>query len=357
MGHDVHFIGWDRRPDEPKVVDLGATTVHNLVKAGHVGRIALLGRLRFAWHIWNTVAKLRPDIVWAVNEDNAFSLLPLKGLFYRGLVCDVYDALVDRHSHRSWPMRMLLRAVSWFSRVGADHLIATDEARYRCFGHFSHKTSIVCNYPEQPMGEPWRRQPDGRAKVYVTGALVAGRGLAQILQAAVRLGNVDIVSTGWLNDGYSRDIFAAHPNVTYRGVVSPSESLELAAQCDAVFAFYRLDSTNNRMASPNKVYDAMCVGRPVIINSETGVSEWVMDEELGYSCGYDDVAGLTGILASLPERRPHLPHFAKHARRASATHTWEQMIPRLSHVCARLEPVETVQPVTPIPVPQPLAGK
>lgn len=347
MGHDVHLIGWGNQPDPARQIDLGLASVHTLSSTRNPGRIPPFGRLRFLWYAWRKLARLRPDVVWTVNEDNAFFLLPLKGLFFRSLVCDVYDGLTERHSHRSWPLRMILRVISSIGRAGADRLIATDAAREERFGRFRHKTAVVCNYPEHSGNGLWRKQPAGPTKVYVTGAIHSTRGLRQILDAAARAGNVEIVAAGWINDDYSADVFARHPKVSYRGVVTAKESLALAAECDAVLAFYEPISTNNRLASPNKIYDAMCVGRPVIVNTEARVSEWVTDRKLGFACAYDDVSSLTRILAGLLDCRRDLPHFAEYAKGVSAGYTWQQMEPRLREVCASLERVETVQPAVP----------
>ena len=338
MGHDVHFIGWARREGPPAPIDLGTARAHVMKHPTRHGRLTVGGQWRFWRHVVAVLSKIRPRTVCCVNEDCALLVLPLRGLLYDRLVCDVFDALVDRHSHRSWPVRSALRAVSEIVRVGADRLIATDADRFERFGRSRRKCTIVENVPEDPGESLARRLPTGPTRIYVAGSLSRSRGLRQIIEAVEPLDDLRIVSAGWLYDDYAAGEFHDHPKVSFHGVVSARESLELACQCDAVAALYAPTSVNNRHASPNKVYDALSVGRPVLINEEIRVARWVRHNELGWTFAYDDVSALRQIIASLRGRRADLGGFARRARRIFLDgRTWSRMEDRLRDLYDALE--------------------
>jgi len=333
MGHDVHFIGWDRRPELPKPLDLGAAKPHVMSCATRHGRFTVRGQWRFWRHIVWTLRAIGPETVCCVNEDCALLVLPFRGVLYRRLVCDVFDSLADRHSHRRGPLRWGIRAAAEIVRGAADRLIATDRVRLGRFGRYRRKCVVIENVPEDPGDAPSKALPTGPAKVYVSGALSRARGLRQIVEAVERLRNVEIVSAGWAYDDYAAETFLRHPKVTFRGIVTARKSLELAAGCDAVLAFYAPRSVNNIHASPNKIHDALSVGRPVIVNREILVARRLERERLGWTCGYDDADALGRIVASLPDRRGDLPAFAARARREFlAGCTWTQMEARLREV-------------------------
>jgi len=337
MGHEVHFIGWDRRPDMPKQFDLGSATPHITVYPTRFGRANLRGQWHYFKHALGVVRRLRPGAVQCVNEDMGLLMLPFRGWLYRYLICDVFDSLVDRHSHRPRPIVWMLRTVSELVRGGSDRLIATDQARWERFGRFRNKCIVVENMPEDPGDELWRTVPTGPAKVYVAGTLTVGRGLPQILQAAEQVGDVQIISAGWLYDDYANNTFAKHAQVRFDGIVTLQGSLALAAECDAVLAFYSPSSTNNLYASPNKIYDAVSVGRPVIINSEILVSRWVREHQAGWTCGFDDVEALTAVLSVLKASRATL---AANAQRLRGLYldgcTWQAMAERLGRLYREL---------------------
>ena len=333
MGFDMHFIGWDRRPNIEKTVELGLTHTHIMKAATPYGSSTIFGSMRFALHMARELRKLRPNTVCCVNEDNALLALPMCGLFYRHLVCDVFDGILDRHSNSSLPSRIVLCAIAHISRIGADRLIATDSARFEGFGRYRPKCIVIENYPEDP-GEDLASTPlDGPIRIYAAGTMYVGRGLRQLLAAVDATTNAEVVSAGWLYDDYATDVFVKHPKVAFHGIVTAQESLRLAAQCDAVFSFYEPSSVCTRQASPNKIYDAMSVGRPVIINEEAAVSQWIVDNHLGVRLPYTDTEGLTRILNSLKEKRKSVPDFARHARELfNQGYSWEQMEPRLNEL-------------------------
>jgi len=160
---------------------------------------------------------------------------------------------------------------------------------------------------------------------------VKERGLRQLLEAIEPLQDVRVVSAGWPYDEFSSRVFVQHPRVDFEGIVTARRALELAANCDAVFSYYEPCNDYMINASPNKVYDAMAVGRPVLINREVRLAAWVEKAGVGYVCNYEDVACLRSIVASLMERRSSLPEFAARSRVLFLErYQWGQMEERLA---------------------------
>jgi hypothetical protein len=127
-------------------------------------------------------------------------------------------------------------------------------------------------------------------------------------------------------------VFLADPRVGYHGVVSARRALELAASCDAVFCYYAPTNANMINASPNKVYDAMAVGRPILINREVKVSAWVVENAVGSACAYEDVAGLRAAISRLTAERSSLPSFAARSRALFGQRSWGYQEPGLARI-------------------------
>ena len=333
LGHEVHFVGWDRRPDAPKKRDLATTVTHVLQHATPFGQWTWTGQWQYTWHVVRTLRRIRPDVACAVNEDNAVRLLPFRRLLFDRMICDVFDSHRDRGSNRPWPLRWTLSAISELARMASDTLIATDEVRFHRFGRHRRKTVVIGNYPEDPGDELARLGLTGPTKIGVCGTLLESRGLRQLLAAVEKTNDAIIVCAGWPNDEFAANVFINHPRVDYRGIVTSRKSLELIAGCDAVFAFYAPICRNNILASPNKIYDAMSVGRPVIINSEAEVSRWVVDESVGFACPYSDVQRLSRIVKSLHCLREDLAISSKRVRnKFLKKYSWEMMEVQLAFI-------------------------
>jgi glycosyltransferase involved in cell wall biosynthesis len=220
--------------------------------------------------------------------------------------------------------------LGFISRLGADRLIATDINRYERLGSFKEKCIVVENYPEDP-GEDLASTPlDGPIRIYAGGSMSIRRGLERLIDVVETTPNVEIISAGWLYDNYATNVFAKHPKVSFHGIVKANESLRLAAKCDAIFAFYEPNSVNNRQASPNKVYVAMSIGRPIIINQEASVSKWIVENNLGFRLPYNDTEGLRRLIEKMEERRRFLPKFVQANRQLfNEGYCWEKVEPRL----------------------------
>ena len=338
LGHDVSFIGWDRRPDLRKRVDSAGTTMNVMPLATRHGRFTFYGQLRFWCFIARKLFAIRPRVVCCVNEDLSLFVLPFKFVLYRYLVCDVYDGLVDRHSNKNWALTLFLRIVVFLVRRFSDRLITTDCARYERFGKFKAKTIIVENVPDTSEGNLQLSYPQDNVKIYVTGGLSEGRGIETILKVVDEIDDAEIICTGWPRCDFAANVFLKHSKVTYKGIVPLNESLQLASECDAILCFYSPISVNNVYASPNKLYDAMSVGRPVLINAETLVSKWVEENKIGYVCGYDDIEQLKELVLSLKANRKDLPTFGKKGKELLAKgRDWRGMETRLEQLYQSFE--------------------
>ncbi|MDA7875283.1 glycosyltransferase [bacterium] len=263
--------------------------------------------------------------------------LPFKRILFSKLVCDIFDPFDDRHSSKGFFHKIISKTVAFLSRTFCDHLIATDENRKTRLGKFASKTTVVENMPEDPGDELSKSIPTGSTKIYVSGTLNEGRGIKQILAAVESLPETKILAAGWTYDDYSQDEFVKHPQVEFHGIVTLAQSLELASQCDAVLCYYAPTSDNNLNASPNKIFDAMSVGRPSIINSETRISNWVEAKQYGFLCPYEDLEQLTEIIKSLSKERENLPKKARNWRvDFCSNYSWSKMETRLNQMYGAL---------------------
>lgn len=337
LGHEVHFVGWNRRDEEP-ICRVDDVQLHLMQLPVPHGRSTLWGQIKFAFYAIKQLRAIRPDVVCAINEDNVLRAAPFKRIFFDRLVCDFYDSHADRFSNKPLPIRWLVNSASYFCKAISDRLIVTDTYRWARLGKFRNKATIVQNVPEDPGEHLALNFPTGPTKVFVTGAMSTRRGLEQILQAVEHSPEATIVAAGMPSDEFAAETFVKHPRVDYRGVVTPAESLELAAQCDAVFAFYEPSCENHLFASPNKLFDGMSVGRPVIINSEVKMSELADRLAVGLLAKYSDAERLLEIVESLPARRENLPAFAEMSRqRFLQDHSWEKMESLLAELYQSLD--------------------
>lgn len=295
--HDVFFLGWNR-DSVSNEVDLGSSRRLLFALSGSYGGGALLPRLRFLLWMVAKVWEIKPATVVVVNEELGLPLGVLKGLFGFKIIVDVHDPLADRLSESRFR-----KAYVWTqarARKWADLILVTDENRYdKVEESYKLKTRIIPNYPDRPCFDVFavRAPPgsDGVLRIAAIGSLHENRG-TNVLRAAVeKAGGCSVELAGWFTDEVSKRLGDA-PYATYHGLLKMQKSLELIASCDLVFCFYNPKIVNNVNASPNKIYEAVCMGKMSIVNSEARISQWVQENNFGYVCDYLDISALVDIL-------------------------------------------------------------
>lgn len=341
FGHEVVFVGWDKNGGKKKTLLNPKVKQCVLMTDGTKGAFHKLDD--FVRLLWKTIREEKPDVVQAVNEDVAVMTLPLKGIAYKKLVLDVYDSVIANPSRERLGrfVRPVLRSLG---NAKADRIIETWESLQELLGRHQKKSVVIANCCPDPGEEYARNYPVGEAiLISVGGTLFRKRDQLDVLIAAAELcpkGSVRILASGLLQDEYSREVFAKHPLVIYRWLETPRDFLAAAAASDAI-TYLRGDAVESEYRArvvPNRLFDAMSIGRPLIISSDTRISGWVAEKNYGFAWKNGDVEGLSQIILSLKARRNSLPEFAARVRNDYVcNYTWPCMEKRLKTMYDELQ--------------------
>lgn len=341
----VKFLGWQRAPvaHNFRTDGINSELYKHIVRNS---RASLYGFFRFyAWLILRINAE-KPKIVYCVNEESAFILGPLKNLMKFKLVCDIYDPLADRKSGSR--LHKALVFAQWIGRNLSDKLIVTDENRLRKLSERHRRKSVViqnfpeCSTPPSPPVNLTRKQ-DSYYVAFV-GAISERRGVSHLLECLERIPNLEVLCAGWLYDSAAED-FVRNPRVQYFGVISPSASRGIMAFSDVVFCIYDPSVINNVNASPNKIYDAMSVGKPILINRGLVISDFAEREDLGLLYDYNSIESLINAIESLKKRDPS--EFLKSKEICYKKFSWESKTDELRGAVIKLLPTRDADDVHP----------
>lgn len=87
-------------------------------------------------------------------------------------------------------------------------------------------------------------------------------------------------------------------NVKYFGRISMEEGLNMENAADIIYAMYCKVNQNNIFAAPNKFYEALLLGKPLITTKGTIVEPKVVNNGIGWAVE-EDIEELRGLLKSL----------------------------------------------------------
>lgn len=263
----------------------------------------LASRLRFAIFIIVQVFRRRElfDVVHAVDFDTACVAVPLAKLLRKKTVYDAFDhvgAILRPGLASRWLSRLEQRFIGW-----CDLAIFPEPIRLKQYGLTQTPTMhFIGNIPDGSdlSAIAPARSSSGPLTIAYVGTLEARhRALEWIPSLAARFPNTNwvVAGTGALA-GTMESLAQAHPNLTFLGQVPYKQALAILNDADCHFGCYLLSSPAHAFAAPNKIYEHLALGRPLITNSGTPAGELV--ERYGTGFVFDgSPAGLGSVLEIL----------------------------------------------------------
>jgi glycosyltransferase involved in cell wall biosynthesis len=163
------------------------------------------------------------------------------------------------------------------------------------------------------------------------GSLQVERGLVEILEMMPDHPSWKLELAGYGGDEtIIREKAAGKPNVTWRGRVDYEEALQISKKADVLFALYDPRIPNHRLASPNKVFEAMMLGKPIIVAHGTHMDEIVLKHDCGLVVDFQDSTGIEAAFQNLEENPRQMLTLGANGRKAYlANYRWEEMEKRL----------------------------
>lgn len=345
-GYAVDLLAWDRgrvkSTEEP--ADYRLTRMNLKVRQDS---ITVMLALPFWWMfvVWQLLMR-KWDIVHAADFDTFAPALLIAKLKRKPIIYDMFDFYADmfRFPLLLKPVRRLLGTIDRFLARFPDAVIIADDSRIAQLGPHPCKNVItVVNSPDEDIersaGMEDRSEREG-VKVFYGGAVTDDRGIENMCRAIDGLDGVQMTVMGPCSPIFEkrlRQVCGRNPNVELcLGWVPHPKIIDQTLKADVLFALYNPKIPNNRYASPNKVFEALMCGRPLIVSNHTSMAKIVVMEGCGVVVDYDDIPGLRE--AVLEMRDPSVVHAMRNnARRAyEEKYSWRIMEQRLLALYAGL---------------------
>jgi glycosyltransferase involved in cell wall biosynthesis len=268
----VVVLGWDREGNyQKKDIINNKFAVNRFKLRAPYGKATLVFYYPFFW-IWVFLNLLacKPRFVHACDLDSLIPSIVYGALFSTKMLFDSFD----RYAMAFIPcsLGIIYKFVDILENklaCKADALVTVSEKRLAIFGKYRPKfCEIIWNCPEDKINiieECDASAPkDGLTLVYA-GSLTRDRGLSILSKALHGLSGVRLILAGIASNNCINQI-SQNPNIEYVGLLDYDEALKLQASADVIPILYDPLVPINSVASPNKLFEAMMLGVPVVTN-------------------------------------------------------------------------------------------
>ena len=224
----------------------------------------------------------------------------------------------------------------------ADAIIVVDSCRFKQIDHDDGDgITVIYNSPNDLNKDESITTDSDYFRIFYGGGLQPDRDVVSMIHVTGDIKNTSIVIAGGGHTNEIQRVVDACNTVnsaTYLGPVPYHTILEYSLMSDVLYALYDPAIPNNRLASPNKLFEAMMCGKPIIVNEGVATADKVREENCGLVVPYGDYEALKEAVLTLknnPELRKEL---GENGRRAYETkYNWKIMEKRLLDLYASLE--------------------
>jgi glycosyltransferase involved in cell wall biosynthesis len=346
-GYLVHAIGWDRSGQLPTHEIRDGYEISRLrIVAGYgrgMGNLPQL--LRWQWGLmwWLFRHHREFDCIHACDFDTILPALWIRTLYHKLIVYDIFDFYADHLRKTPNWIKSLIRRTDIHAVNTADAVIIVDESRKTQLTPGQPKQlEIIYNSPEDcaitPSGNLLLHQDTYQLKIAYIGLLQIERGLFEIIHVLRKHQEWSLELAGFGGDE-EQILFeiSSMKNIIWHGRISYDSTLQLSQTSDVIFATYDPAIPNHRYSSPNKVFEAMMLAKPVIVAQDTNVDHIIKQYSCGLVVKYGVESELEAALTTLAESPDLRTRLGINGRKAyDQVYGWPRMRERLILLYQRL---------------------
>lgn len=302
-----------------------------------IKNIFQLIKYEFSVFNWLRKNKNKFDIVHAFDLDAGLMVYIFSKLSKKKYIYHIADFYVDSRGIKSNFISKIVRGLEYKVIENAEAtIICTEQRREQIAGSKPKELYVIHNTPSK-VGKVDSSFENPKLTFTYVGGLTRNRFIEHAINLFKQHQSFDLKLAGMGNaSDYAKEASSNYENIEYYGMVDYEKALELYGRTDVMFAIYNPEVSNYKYSAPNKVYEAMMYGKPIIVAKGTGVDDIVSKEDMGFVIEYSKEA-FEGLLVKIKENPEMLNEKAKNASLAYNKYSWETMERRFVKLYEQVE--------------------
>lgn len=295
--YNIKIFAWDReknykvKKEEKKLFNKEKVDIYRVgIRATFGGGFKknIFPLLKFQISLLKFLIKNRKniDILHACDFDTGLMCFMFAKIFRKKIIYDIFDYYLDCCDVPR-VLYYLIKALDNFVINNSDVVILCNEQRIEQIkGTYPRKLVIIHNTPIQKcklQSTQIKNNLNKKIKIVYVGIFMKKERMLEELMEIIKENQdyeLHIAGFGEIEkqvEKYSKE----SENIKYYGKISYVETLELENNCDIMTAIYSPNKRNHYFAAPNKFYEALMLGKPIIMVKGTGMAEVVEKNKIG----------------------------------------------------------------------------
>ena len=316
--YSVLVLGWNREGISENLIVNFKPKLELFNLRAPIGKPSLILFIPLFWiWIFFKLVRNRPEIVHGCDLDTVLPCYLYKKIFRKEFVFDICDRYAM--SYIPTKFRILYGLVNSIEELfckHADFVITVSEKLMASVRNKPKKYGIILNCPEDyniAYDHPKSNEQEGMLTIAYTGKIRKHRYLENISIMLKDLCNVKVNTAGPIIDQDVFNLIQSTPNIEYKGVLQTKDALALEGSCDVILAMYDPSLPEFSISMPNKLFESMMCGIPIITNI---AGEIVEETGCGFSVNYNDDNQIKQTIINLRDNLALRKELGRNARKA-----------------------------------------
>lgn len=224
------------------------------------------------------------DVIYSCNLDASLPALNYAKRNNIHLIYDIYDYYIDSHSIPYFLVPLVEKKEISVINNADITIICTEERKQQIAKAKPKRIEVIYNAPT------FIESDDNKEIEYdyvYCGALCSKRLIKEILDIYEYNSDLKFYFAGY-GEFFDKckELAERYPNFCFSGPISYSEVIDIEQKSRCISAIYEPTIRNHRLCAPNKFYEALCLGIPVIVCKGTGIDVVVEQYKIGTVINY-----------------------------------------------------------------------
>lgn len=350
--YQVIVLAWDRELKYAEVETVDGILIKRIrVRSQFDNFFDMLVKLPIFWRkAFFRARKMQVDIVHCHDLDTlliGIIIAKLKGAKIIYDAHEIYSAMVQDSVPKFFQRLIDKLEACMIKRV--DLIITVSSGLADIFGgHDAKNISVILNCPDLKIKsseeelKAIRKSLGVENKMFILyiGALERGRSLEELVTVFSRREDVDMVFViggfGILEEKL-KSLSKQSKNIRFIGFVNPEDVPNYTFAADVLILLFDPNLLDKRLGLPNKIFEAMSAGKPIVVSKGTAGGDLVEKEGSGIAIPYSDTDKLVQVLVELKNNKELYDRLSKKSSQlAKEKYNWTIISQKLLELYKKL---------------------